>query len=207
MGRALETLRRSRVLPVVVLDSADDALPLAEVLVRAGVDCVEITLRTPAGLPAMALLKGFDGLTVGAGTVTTVSEVEACAEAGASFIVSPGFDEDVVRAGIAAGLDVFPGVASPSEVMAALKAGATVLKCFPAAQLGGPAWIAAMRGPFPGVEFVPSGGVGLENAAEYLEAGVAALGTSWIAPRKLVAEHQFEEIERRAREFRAAIDH
>jgi 2-dehydro-3-deoxyphosphogluconate aldolase/(4S)-4-hydroxy-2-oxoglutarate aldolase len=204
-GTALGAIEHCGILPVVVLDRAEDAVPLAEALVRGGIDCAEITLRTPAGLPAIQALRGLAGFTVGAGTVLTTAEVEACVAAGARFIVSPGLDENVVRASLDAGVDVIPGVATPSEIMVGVALGLTVLKCFPADQLGGPGWIKAVRGPFPEVRFVPSGGVSAENAASYAGAGIAALGTSWVAPRGLVSEHRFDEIEGRAREFREVM--
>jgi 2-dehydro-3-deoxyphosphogluconate aldolase/(4S)-4-hydroxy-2-oxoglutarate aldolase len=204
-GTALEAVEHCGILPVVVLDRAEDAVPLAEALVRGGIDCAEITLRTPAGLPAIASLRGLAGFTVGAGTVLTAAEVEACVAAGARFIVSPGFDREVVQASLDAGVDPIPGVATPSEIMAGVALGLSVLKCFPAEQLGGPGWIKAVRGPFPEVRFVPSGGVSAENAASYAGAGIAALGTSWVAPRGLVSEHRFDEIEERARKFREVM--
>ena len=204
-GGALAAIERCGILPVVVLDRAEDAAPLAGALLRGGVDCAEITLRTPAGLPAIASLRSLAGFTVGAGTVLTVADVEACVDAGARFIVSPGLDGSVVRAALNAGVDVIPGVATPTEIAAGVAMGLSVLKCFPAEQLGGPAWIKAVRGPFPGVRFVPSGGVSADNAARYAGAGIAALGTSWIAPREFVSGHRFDEIEGRAREFRRVM--
>jgi 2-dehydro-3-deoxyphosphogluconate aldolase/(4S)-4-hydroxy-2-oxoglutarate aldolase len=204
-GTALEAVERCGVLPVVVLDRAEDAVPLAQALLRGGIDCAEITLRTPAGLPAIDSLRSLAGFTVGAGTVLTVAEVKACVAAGARFIVSPGFDAKVVQASLDAGVDAIPGVATASEIMAGVALGLTVLKCFPAEQLGGPGWIKAVCGPFPEVRFVPSGGVSAENAASYAGVGIAALGTSWVAPRGLVAEHKFDEIEERAREFRRVM--
>ena len=205
VGAALEAVERCGILPVVVLDRAEDAVPLAEALVRGGIDCAEITLRTPAGLPGIGMLRDLAGFTVGAGTVLTVADVKACVAAGARFMVSPGFDRDVVWASLEAGVDAIPGVATASEIMAGVAMGLTVLKCFPAEQLGGPGWIKAVRGPFPEVRFVPSGGVSAENAASYAGEGVAALGTSWVAPRGLIAEHRFDEIEERAREFRRVM--
>ena len=204
-GTAFAAIERCGILPVVVLDRAADAMPLAEALVRGGIDCAEITLRTPAGLPGIAMLRDLAGFTVGAGTVLTVADVKACVEAGARFIVSPGFDRDVVRASLDAGVDAIPGVSTSSEIMAGVAMGLTVLKCFPAEQLGGAGWIKAVRGPFPEVRFVPSGGVSADNAASYAGSGVAALGTSWVAPRDLVSEHKFDEIEERAREFRRVM--
>ncbi len=142
---------------------------------------------------------------MGAGTVTTTADVVACVAAGARFVVSPGLDADVVSASLAAGLDAIPGVATSSEIMRGVALGLTVLKCFPAEQLGGPGWIRAVRGPFPEVRFVPSGGVSADNAASYAGDGVAALGTSWVAPRALVAEGKFDEIADRARRFREVM--
>jgi len=205
MGAALEAVERCGILPVVVLDRAEDAIPLAEALLRGGVDCAEITLRTPAGIPAIEALRDLAGFTVGAGTVTTTTEVDACVAAGAGFVVSPGIDARVVRRCLAEGIDPIPGVATASEIMVGVALGISILKCFPAEQLGGPGWIKAVRGPFPDVRFVPSGGVSADNAADYAADGVAALGTSWVAPRALIAGREFEAITRRARAFREAM--
>ena len=194
------------VLPVVVLDDAADAAPLADALAAGGIPCAEVTLRTEAGVAAMAAMRGVDGFLVGAGTVVSAPQLERSVEAGARFVVSPGWSAAVVAGAQAHGVAVFPGVATASEVMTAYEAGLRTLKLFPAAQLGGPGMITALRGPFPDVRFVPSGGIDIDNAADYLALdAVPVVSTSWVAPRAWIAEHRFDEIAERARTFRAAL--
>ncbi|MGN6325414.1 bifunctional 4-hydroxy-2-oxoglutarate aldolase/2-dehydro-3-deoxy-phosphogluconate aldolase [Pseudolysinimonas sp.] len=192
------------VLPVVVLDDAADAPDLARALRDGGVDCAEITLRTSAGLVAIEAVAGA-GLLVGAGTVLDAAQVRSTVDAGARFVVSPGWSAEVVAACRKHGVLPVPGVATATEVMTATAAGLRTLKLFPAAQLGGPAAIAALHGPFPDIRFVPSGGIGLDEAPAYAIEPVLCVSTSWIAPRDLIREHRFAEIAERAATFRAAV--
>jgi 2-dehydro-3-deoxyphosphogluconate aldolase/(4S)-4-hydroxy-2-oxoglutarate aldolase len=143
----------------------------------------------------MAAMAAHGGLIVGAGTVLTPEQVDACAAAGAQFIVSPGFDEDVVARAQEAGLGVLPGVATATEVQRALRSGLTELKLFPADRLGGIAMIDSLRGPFPDLRFMPSGGVTAGNAVEYLaHPGVFAISGSWMATRAAIASGDFAGI-------------
>ena len=200
----LDELAAVGVLPVVVLDDAADAVPLGRALAAGGVTCAEITLRTAAGVDAIATLAA-DGFLVGAGTVLDAAQLSASADAGAVFVVNPGWNADLVAGARARGLLPVPGVATASEVMTALAAGVDTLKLFPAAQLGGPGMIAALHGPFPNVRFVPSGGIGIDEAPGYAIDPVLSVSTSWIAPRQMIREHRFDEITERARAFRAAL--
>ena len=189
------SLSAARIVPVIVIDDPAHAGELAAALVEGGIRAAEVTLRTPAGLDAMAAMAAHRDLIVGAGTVLTPEQVDACAAAGAQFIVSPGFDEDVVARAQEAGLGVLPGVATATEVQRALRSGLTELKLFPADRLGGIAMIDSLRGPFPDLRFMPSGGVGASNAVEYLaHPGVFAISGSWMATRAAIASGDFEGI-------------
>jgi 2-dehydro-3-deoxyphosphogluconate aldolase/(4S)-4-hydroxy-2-oxoglutarate aldolase len=205
-GLAAKPLQLGQVLPIVVIDAADDALQLADALIDGGVRAAEITLRTREAVRAISLLSSLPGFVVGAGTVLDESDAEKVIDAGASFVVSPGLDERVVHAALVRDVTVMPGVATASEIQRARLLGLRMLKLFPAEQLGGPAAIRAFAGPFPDVSFMPSGGVGPQNAAEYgAITAVATVSTSWVAPRSLIAEHDFTEITRRCAALVAAF--
>ena len=182
------TLRRHRLLPVLVLDDAAVAATLAEVLVEAGLPLAEVTLRTPDALAALERMARVPGLVAGAGSVTSVDHVDAVAEAGGRFVVSPGLSLPVVERSAELGLACLPGVATPSELMAAQAAGLNAVKFFPAHVLGGPAAIQALSAPFPGMSFVPTGGVDQHTVSSYLAIrAVLAVGGSWMVPRDLLA--------------------
>jgi 2-dehydro-3-deoxyphosphogluconate aldolase/(4S)-4-hydroxy-2-oxoglutarate aldolase len=180
-----------------VLDGAEQADAAAAALLRAGLACLEVTLRTPGALSALAAARAHDGLLVGAGTVLDPMQVEAVAASGAHFAVSPALDEDVVAACAQAGLPLIPGVATPSEMARARRLGFTAVKVFPAAQLGGPAFLRAAAAAFADLRFLPTGGIGAADIADYLAVrGVLAVGGSWILAGG--------EIEERARAALAA---
>nr|WP_246416270.1 bifunctional 4-hydroxy-2-oxoglutarate aldolase/2-dehydro-3-deoxy-phosphogluconate aldolase [Nocardioides luti] len=175
---------RDRFLPVAVLDTPGDAVPLVEGLAAGGLGLVEVTLRSAAGLPGLALVAGRTDVLVGAGTVLTVAQVDAVVAAGAAYVVTPGFSPAVVERCLELGVPVLPGVATPGEVMAALALGLDTVKLFPARELGGPAMVDALRGPFPGLRVVPSGGITRDVAPDYLRRpGVLAVSGSWVTPR------------------------
>ena len=193
-------LAGQRFVPVIVLDDARQAVPLTEALLRGGIGCAEITLRTDAGPAAIAAASAVPDFIVGAGTVLTPDDVDRVVEAGARFVVSPGLDDDVVARSIELGVEVIPGVATATEVQRALRLGLSRLKLFPAGPLGGMAAVRALAGPFPDVRFLPSGGVTAENAGEYLASpSVFAVSGSWMATRDLIAAGDFETIERLSR--------
>lgn len=176
------------IVPVIEIDDAAQAVALTDALTAGGIECAEITLRTDAGLAAIGeIARHRPHFVVGAGTVLTATEVGQVAAAGGRFVVSPGLSIDVVEAARAAGLDVIPGVATASEVQGALRLGLTRLKLFPAGVLGGPALLRAFAGPFPGVRFLPSGGVNAATLASYAALpNVFAVSGSWMAPRDLI---------------------
>jgi 2-dehydro-3-deoxyphosphogluconate aldolase/(4S)-4-hydroxy-2-oxoglutarate aldolase len=194
------------IVPVVVIDDAGHTPDLVAALVTGGIHCAEITLRTPAGLAAIAAAAGVDGFRVGAGTVLSIGDLEKTVDAGARFIVSPGFDDELVARALELGVDVLPGTATATEVQRAMKAGVGTVKFFPADRLGGLATIAALAAPFPHMSFIPSGGVAAANAAEYLaHPAVPAVSGSWMAGRELIAAGDFAAIERLSREAVSAI--
>jgi 2-dehydro-3-deoxyphosphogluconate aldolase/(4S)-4-hydroxy-2-oxoglutarate aldolase len=189
-----------RVVPVVVLDRADDAAPLADALAGGGIGCMEITFRTAAAADAIALVAGRDDVVVGAGTVTTAAQAVTAIDAGSRFIVSPGFDDGVAVVCRERGVAYLPGVATATEIMRARAAGLDVLKLFPAEAIGGLATLKALAAPFPDVRFVPTGGVDEARAAEYLaHPAVLAVGGSWMVPRDAVNAGDWARIKELAR--------
>jgi len=201
---ALARLGEVAVLPVVVIGDAAGAAALARDLAEGGVPCAEVTFRTPAAAEAIKAMAEVPGFLVGAGTVVTPEQVDVAVAAGAAFVVSPGLDDFVATRAAELGVPYVPGVATATEVMRARAAGFAVQKLFPAAQLGGASFVAALAGPFPDVSFVPSGGVAIGDAASYRLASVLAVSTSWIAPRGDVAAGRHDVVER-ARDFRRAV--
>jgi 2-dehydro-3-deoxyphosphogluconate aldolase / (4S)-4-hydroxy-2-oxoglutarate aldolase len=191
-------LGRHRVLPVLVLDDPGRAAQLGATLVEAGLPLAEVTLRTPAALAALERMAAVPGLLAGAGSVVSADQVDAVAEAGGRFVVSPGLDLSVVARCAALGLPCLPGVATPSELMTARAAGLDAVKLFPAHLLGGAAGVAALSGPFPAMRFVPTGGIDEHTLPSYLaQPAVLAVGGSWMAPRELVRIGAFEQIRAR----------
>lgn len=203
----LERFSRAGIVPVVVIDHAADALPTARALLDGGVDVMEITFRTEAAPEAIrAVAEGCPEMLVGAGTVVTLDQCRQAVEAGAKFIVAPGYDEEVVSWCVDQGIPVLPGCVTPTEIMAAMKHGLTVLKFFPAGVYGGLSAMKALSGPFKGIKFVPTGGVGPQNAGEYGAAPfIHAVGGSWVCTQSDIASHNFERISQLCREARQAL--
>lgn len=193
---ALQRIGRCGILPVVVMDDAKDALPTAKALLAGGVDVMEITLRTEAGLESIRQVAGdCPEMLVGAGTVRSLAQGKAAVEAGAKFIVSPGFDEELVRWCVENEIAVTPGCVTPSEITRALALGLEVLKFFPANLYGGVSGLKALAGPFPDVRFIPTGGVSAKNLAEYTgEPCVFAVGGSWMCAKADIADGKFDKI-------------
>lgn len=206
MSDFLARLERDRFLPVAVIDRAEDARPLAEALAAGGLTTLEVTLRTEAGLAAITRAAGATDVLVGAGTVLSAEQVDRVVDAGASFVVTPGLDPAVVERCLHQGVPVLPGVATPSEVMAALGLGVGTVKLFPAHQLGGPGMAAALAGPFPRLRLVPSGGIDRARSMDYLDLdAVTAVSGSWVTARDGIAGHRFDEIRLAAAETVAAL--
>lgn len=202
MSAALESLlARRRLLPVLTVSGAADGKRLAESLAAGGLPLAEVTLRLDGALDAMAAMAASGTVSVGAGTVLSADQVDSVVAAGACFVVSPGLDLGVVGRCQDLGVPVLPGVATPSEAMRALQAGLRTVKLFPADLLGGPAAVRALAAPFPGLGFVPTGGVRPDHVPTYLaHPAVLAVGGSWLGPPDLVATGAWEEITRRTSE-------
>jgi 2-dehydro-3-deoxyphosphogluconate aldolase/(4S)-4-hydroxy-2-oxoglutarate aldolase len=191
----VERIARAGVLPVIVIDDPHTSSDLADALVDGGLPVAEVTLRTAAGLQALRTFAQRSDLLVGAGTVLTERDVELCADAGARFIVSPGFDRVVVEHAMSLGLEAFPGIATSTEIQAALRSGLTTVKVFPAERLGGVDLLDAFGGPFPDLRFLPSGGITEDHLAEYLSRrSVAAVSGSWMASRAAISAQDFDGI-------------
>jgi 2-dehydro-3-deoxyphosphogluconate aldolase/(4S)-4-hydroxy-2-oxoglutarate aldolase len=188
---------RGRLVPVIVLEDPGAAAPLAEALVAGGLGCAEVTFRTAAAARALRVMAADPRLVVGAGTVVTPDQVDAAVAAGARFVVSPGFNAEVVARCAGAGVPVFPGVATASDIMAALAAGLSTLKFFPAEPLGGLPMLSALAAPFPSVRFIPTGGITAATLPDYLaHPAVAAVGGSWMVAPKLIAAGDWARITR-----------
>jgi 2-dehydro-3-deoxyphosphogluconate aldolase/(4S)-4-hydroxy-2-oxoglutarate aldolase len=194
---ARDLLAVSPVVPVVVVDDATDAVPLAEALLRGGVGIMEITLRTPDALAALAAVaKAVPQMRVGAGTVVTPEQVDAAREAGATFLVSPGATGTLVDAALASGLPFLPGAGTVSEMLALLERGLDTLKFFPAEASGGRSYLSSVAGPLPGLAFCPTGGISASNAADWLALpNVGCVGGSWLTPADAVRAHDWDRIE------------
>jgi 2-dehydro-3-deoxyphosphogluconate aldolase / (4S)-4-hydroxy-2-oxoglutarate aldolase len=189
------------VVPVVVVENAADAVPLARALVAGGLTAIEVTLRTPAALDAIRKISGaVPEAVVGAGTVITPEQVEACGAAGARFLVSPGWTDALLTAMRASGLPFLPGVSTTSEVVALLERGVREMKFFPAQAAGGTAYLRSLAGPLPQARFCPTGGIGPDNAPEYLALpNVGCVGGSWMVPADAVTARDWARIEGLAR--------
>ncbi len=181
---SLDVMGDTPVIPVIVLNDVNHAVPMARALVAGGIRMLEVTLRTPVALQCIEhIAKEVPEAVVGAGTVRTPAEAQAAARAGARFAVSPGFTNSVGQACHDLGMPLLPGVATGSEIMMAAEAGYTELKFFPAMQAGGPAMLKAWSGPFFDVKFCPTGGVSVSNAKEFLSLpNVVCVGGSWLVP-------------------------
>jgi 2-dehydro-3-deoxyphosphogluconate aldolase / (4S)-4-hydroxy-2-oxoglutarate aldolase len=197
----------SRFVPVVEIDDATHAIPLAHALLAGGVDVIEITLRTAHALPAIeAIAKDGVPIALGAGTVLSALQLTACADAGARFAISPGASRSLLEAGANNVIPFIPGVATPSEAMSAAELGYTLLKLFPAAAVGGVPLLKGIAGPLPELHFIPTGGIDAKNANEFLALpNVRAVGGSWLAPRKLIAAKDWAGITALAKAATSAV--
>lgn len=199
-----ELMAAQPVIPVLTLERAEDAVPLAETLVGAGLRVLEVTLRTPAALDCMKRMGKVSGAIVGAGTVLSSNDVMLSVEAGAQFIVTPGLSASAVAAAREADVPILPGVATATEVMEGLDLGLDRFKFFPAEQAGGRAMLDAFRGPFGKVRFCPTGGITLDLARDYLtRPNVACVGGGWVTPAKLIDAGKWDEIGKLAKEAAA----
>lgn len=197
---AIESIMRAApVIPVIVIDDVDHAVPLARALVAGGLPALEVTLRTPVALEAIAAMREVPGAIVGAGTVTNPGELDAALAAGAQFAVSPGLTDPLTRAAIAAQVPFLPGTANASDIMRGLDLGLTHFKFFPAMAAGGLPALKALAAPFGQCLFCPTGGIGPDNVREWLDfAPVLCVGGSWVAPRGITDWAKVELLAREA---------
>lgn len=197
-----EKFQKIGVVPVVVLEDVKDAVPLAEALVEGGLPCAEVTFRTEAAEESIRLMaEQFPDMLVGAGTVLTKEQVDAAAAAGAKFIISPGFDPEIVDYCLEKEIPVYPGCVSPSEVAQAVKRGLKVVKFFPAEPAGGLKYIRAIAAPYTMMKFMPTGGINPQNVREYLAYDrIAACGGSWMVKNTMIENNEFDRIEELVKE-------
>lgn len=205
---ALALLSATRILPIVTVDSVEQAIAVSRALLEGGLPAIELTLRTPAALPALAALKReLPELRVGAGTVLDPQQLAEALDAGADFIVTPGTTAALRTALATCPLPVVAGVATPSEAMVLRELGFRVAKLFPAAAVGGLAMLQSLRGPLPDMLFCPTGGIGEQDAADYLaQANVACIGGSWMVPRAWLQAEDWTRVRESAARARAIID-
>ncbi|CAK2488892.1 4-hydroxy-2-oxoglutarate aldolase / 2-dehydro-3-deoxy-phosphogluconate aldolase [Vibrio crassostreae] len=200
-----EQLANLKVIPVIAINRAEDAIPLGKALVENGMPCAEITLRTECAIEAIRIMrKEFPDMLIGSGTVLTNEQVDASIEAGVDFIVSPGFNPRTVQYCIDKGVAIVPGVNNPSLVEQAMEKGLRTLKFFPAEPSGGTGMLKALTAVYP-VKFMPTGGVSLKNVDEYLSIpSVLACGGTWMVPTNLIDEGKWDELGKLVRD---AVDH
>ena len=208
MNSTLKKLGQFGVVPVVVLDDAKDAAPLAKALCEGGLACAEVTFRTEAAAESIRIMtETCPEMVVGAGTVLTTKQVDSAIAAGAKFIVTPGLDPEIVAYGIERGIPVTPGVVSPSELAQAYSLGLRLVKFFPAEQAGGVAMIKAMAAPYTGIKFMPTGGINAKNLEDYLSFDkIICCGGSWMVKGDLVKAGAFDKIKELTAEARNLVE-
>ena len=196
MEKMQDQLQKFGVVPVVVLNEVKDALPLAKALIEGGLPCAEVTFRTEAAEESIRQMAAeYPEMLVGAGTVLTIEQVDRAVNAGAKFIVSPGFDPEIVDYCLAGEIPIFPGCVTPSEVAQAVKRGLKVVKFFPAEQFGGVSTIKALAAPYTMVRFMPTGGVSAKNLKDYLSCDkIIACGGSWMVKGEMFKAGEFDKI-------------
>jgi 2-dehydro-3-deoxyphosphogluconate aldolase/(4S)-4-hydroxy-2-oxoglutarate aldolase len=202
----IDRLHNAGVVPVVVLENAADAVPTAKAMLAGGIDVMEITFRTAAARDSIAAVsKECPDMLVGAGTVVNLDQCKAAVEAGAKFIVSPGYCEEVVDWCVSNNIAVTPGCVTPTEIMAALAHGVKIIKFFPANVYGGLTAMKSLAGPFVGIKFIPTGGVNAANMSEYFAAPfIHAVGGSWLCAKADISAHNFDKITALCREAHQA---
>lgn len=202
MEAVLEQIKKIGIVPVVKIDRAEDALPLAKALCAGGLPCAEVTFRTDAAAEAIKIMtENFPNMCVGAGTVLNAAQVDAAVEAGAKFIVSPGLNPSTVKYCIEKKVPITPGTSSPSDIEQAIELGLEVVKFFPAEQSGGLAKIKAMAAPYVNMKFMPTGGINAKNLTSYLDFNkIIACGGSWMVPGDLINAGEWDKIEQLTRE-------
>jgi 2-dehydro-3-deoxyphosphogluconate aldolase/(4S)-4-hydroxy-2-oxoglutarate aldolase len=206
IAEIVRRLATERVIPVATIDGAEDAEPTCRALLAGGIRCIEITFRTAGAAEAIRCARQVEGMLVGAGTVLSPQQMTAAVEAGAQFAVAPGLSPDVVAEARQLGLPFFPGVATPSEIETARGLGLGAVKVFPAAAVGGPAFLRAVSATYPDVRFIPTGGITLANLRDYLGVpSVLAVGGSWLVKDDLLGAGRYDAVTRLAGEVKAVL--
>ena len=206
MSEIVKQIEELKVVPVVAIQNLGDAERLADALTAGGIACAEITLRTEAGLPAIELLAKRSDFLVGAGTVHNADQAAAVVDAGAKFVVAPGFNPKTVAKCIDKNVPIFPGTSSPTDLEMAMEFGLDIVKFFPAEAMGGVKTLKAFHGPYHTIRFMPTGGVSMANLKDYLSLPyVIGCGGSWMAKGDLIAAGRFDEITRLAKETVAMV--
>ena len=202
MNEVIEKLKKTGIVPVVVIENEEDAIPLARALCNGGLPCAEVTFRTSAAASAICLIKeAYPQMCVGAGTVLTKQQVDEAVASGSEFIVSPGLNPNIVTYVLEKGIPMLPGTCTPSDIERALELGLTQVKFFPAEPSGGLPMIKALAAPYVDVEFMPTGGINIQNVREYLSyKRIMCVGGTWMVKPQLIQEKRFDEIEKLARE-------
>lgn len=199
------------VIAVIIIDEIKHAIPLAEALLKGGVDTIELTLRTPAALDAAQIIKKeVPEIALGFGTVLTTEQVKAVVDVGADFAVAPGCNPKIIAEAKKQGLSFAPGIMTPTDIEMAIEQGCRILKYFPAETSGGMKHLKSIVAPYQylGLQFIPLGGVNMSNAASYLESPlITAVGGSWVAKRHLIQEENWTQITQNAKEIKALINH
>ena len=201
-----ERLSQTQVVAVIVIEKVEDAVPMANALMKGGIDAIELTLRTPVAIEAMKkIVRELPEMSVGIGTVSEIAQVRIVHGEGANFAVAPGMNRKVLEEALGLGLSFAPGVATPSDIETALEYGCRLLKFFPAEPIGGLSYLRSMAAPYVhlGIRYIPLGGIKPANLKEYLEDPlIAAIGGSWIAPKDLINEKNWNMITTNSREAR-----
>ena len=208
MNAVLEQISKIGIVPVVKIDNAADALPLAKALCAGGLPCAEVTFRTSAAAEAIKIMTdNFPSMCVGAGTVLNAEQVDAAVAAGAKFIVSPGLNPRTVKYCVEKNIPITPGTSSPSDIEQAIELGLDVVKFFPAEQSGGLAKIKAMAAPYTGIRFMPTGGINAKNLEDYLSCDkILCCGGSWMVKGDLVKAGEFDKIRQLTAEAKKLAD-
>jgi 2-dehydro-3-deoxyphosphogluconate aldolase/(4S)-4-hydroxy-2-oxoglutarate aldolase len=201
MSEVLTRIGKIRLVPVVVLEDATKAEPLAEALLAGGLPCAEVTFRTAAAAEAILRISKYTEICLGAGTVLSVDQVKLAVDSGASFIVSPGFNPNVVRYCVEHNIPITPGICTPTEIEMGLEFGLNIFKFFPAEAYGGLKTLKAIGAPYGKIQFIPTGGIDARNVLEYLTCKqVVACGGSWMVTKEMIANNKFSEVTALAKE-------
>jgi 2-dehydro-3-deoxyphosphogluconate aldolase/(4S)-4-hydroxy-2-oxoglutarate aldolase len=202
----MKRIAELKIVPVIAISDASKAAGLADALISAGLPIAEVTLRTPSSLESLREIASRTEILTGAGSLRNESDLNKAIDAGAQFAVSAGFSSAIAKEAAKLNIPYFPGVATPTEILQAIDAGITTLKFFPAETLGGIAALKAMSAPFPGINFMPTGGINIENMNNYLAYGpVVAVGGSWMVAQKLIDGGEFTEIEKLTKDALKAV--